>query len=132
MAPRSCLHVAALHTANQDRDQRNNEMPKLTITLEQEVHEDLANTLKDQLKYYRELEEGTKAANIMRIAMSIQAKRGNSIILPLSFAGFAAAAMMTKSQDSMVFTVDGVVIDKFGGEGVKAPTTTDSDGTFAA
>ena len=107
-------------------------MPKLTITLEQEVHKDLANTLKDQLKYYRELEEGTKAANITRIAMSIQAQHGNAIILPLSFAGFAAAAMMTKSQDSMVFAVDGVVVDKFGGDGAKAPTTTDSGNTFAA
>lgn len=132
MAPRSCLHVAALHTANQDRDQRNNEMPKLTITLEQEVHEDLINTLKDQLKYYRELKEGAKAINVMKIAMSIQAQRGNPVILPLSVAGFAAAAMMTKSQDSMVFAVDGVVVDKFGGNSAKAPTTTDSGNTFAA
>ena len=111
-------------------------MPKLTITLEQEVHENLANTLKDQLKYYRELEEGTKAINVMKIAMSIQARHGNAIILPLSVAGFAAAAMMPKSQDSMVFTVDGVVVDRFGGDGdgdgAKAPAATDSGAGFTA
>lgn len=107
-------------------------MPKLTITLEQEVSEGLANTLKDQLKQYRELDESEKAINVMRIAMSLKVRQGNSIIVPLSVAGFAAAAMMPKSQDSMVFTVDGVVVDKFGGDGAKAPTTTDSDGTFAA
>lgn len=107
-------------------------MPKLTITIEQEVHDGLVETLKDQLKHYRELGKGEKAINVMKIAMSIQARRGNAIILPLSVAGFAAAAMMPKSQDSMVFTVDGVVVDKFGGDGAKAPTTTDSDGTFAA
>lgn len=107
-------------------------MPKLTITIEQEVHEGLVEALKDQLKQYRELGESEKAMNTMQFALSLKAKQGNSIILPLSVAGFAAAAMMTKSQDSMVFAVDGVVVDKFGGDGAKAPTTTDSGNTFAA
>jgi len=108
-------------------------MPKLTITLEQEVHDGLVETLKDQLKQYRELDESEKAMNIVQIALSLKAKRGNSIILPLSVAGFAAAAMMMpKSQDSIVFTVDGVVVDKFGGDGAKAPATTDSGDNFAA